>query len=831
MGVCEHVETLGPSLRAPSISDTVYKDECMRCFDSQDSENGVDVCLHCFHGGCATTDNNSHQHAYNHAKEKNHPLAVNIKRRIKKSQVEKEEPPLKKLAIEEERDEDIHSYDYNLKCLECNAVYPSTSNSTIESQIDAVVKADSNAHKSEVKAWEEELTGCEHSVSISQTQVPKKDVQMSGAHCHACELSDNLWLCLTCGELGCGRAQFGGLKGNSHALAHFENTGHAVAVKLGTITAEGSADIYCYACNEERLNPNLATDLSNFGINIAAQVKTTKNLTELQLEQNSKFDFSMTGEDGQELQPVFGNWLTGLKNLGNSCYMNSTIQSLFSYEEVKKYYSELFAKLNKETVDDPANNLDIQLAKIADGLGSGRYSKQSRLGGQFQDGIKPAMFKNLIGKGHPEFSSMRQQDSEEFLSHFLEVLRRTSKNTPKDLKNMFAFVAEQKLQCTSCNKVRYRYDNHDSLSVNIPVIEKGKVYDESSKSDKIAYEDVDMQDCLSALIQPEQLEYSCPSCQTQVNAIKTWKLDTFPNALVIHSRKFHLVNWVPTKLDIQVNGVEKVDVTQMKSQGRQEGEVDLPDSNDDKDDEIKFDGDSMTALTGMGFSENRSKRALINTNHSGAEAAMEWLFSHMEDEGLDEPVEVKKTEENQDVPAELINTVAEMGFTQNQARKALKSTQNSVEMAVGWLFENPTDPGEEAPIKESSKGGEDDLINVVTSMGFTENQARKALRLSSNNVEMAVSWLFENPTDAGEEAAEPMDEDDSKPGHVNSPASYKLKAFISHKGPSVHSGHYVVHVKHGDNWILFNDEKVVKESETNLNSLLGKGYVYFYEKI
>lgn len=51
-------------------------------------------------------------------------------------------------------------------------------------------------------------------------------------------------------------------------------------------------------------------------------------------------------------------------------------------------------------------------------------------------------------------------------------------------------------------------------------------------------------------------------------------------------------------------------------------------------------------------------------------------------------------------------------------------------MAVGWLFENPTDPGEEAPIKESSKGGEDDLINVVTSMGFTENQARKALRLS-----------------------------------------------------------------------------------------------------
>lgn len=40
-------------------------------------------------------------------------------------------------------------------------------------------------------------------------------------------------------------------------------------------------------------------------------------MTELQLEHNLKFDFSMTGDDGQELQPVFGQGLTGLKNLGN----------------------------------------------------------------------------------------------------------------------------------------------------------------------------------------------------------------------------------------------------------------------------------------------------------------------------------------------------------------------------------------------------------------------------------------------------------------------------------------------------------------------------------
>lgn len=35
----------------------------------------------------------------------------------------------------------------------------------------------------------------------------------------------------------------------------------------------------------------------------------------------------------------------------------------------------------------------------------------------------------------------------------------------------------------------------------------------------------------------------------------------------------------------------------------------------------------------MGFSENRCKRALLNTGHNGADIAMSWMFEHMEDPG------------------------------------------------------------------------------------------------------------------------------------------------------------------------------------------------------
>ena len=63
------------------------------------------------------------------------------------------------------------------------------------------------------------------------------------------------------------------------------------------------------------------------------------------------------------------------------------------------------------------------------------------------------------------------------------------------------------------------------------------------------------------------------------------------------------------------------------------------------------------------------------------------------------------------------------------------------------------------------------------------------------------------------------------------PARYRLKAFISHKGPSVHSGHYVAHVRIGADWVLFNDEKVVKAEGDSVEELKKLAYLYVFEKV
>ena len=174
------------------------------------------------------------------------------------------------------------------------------------------------------------MNPCEHSLLLQQSPNPLTPAESSHRlkQCNKCDLKANLWLCLQCGNVACGRKQFGGedLPGNSHGLDHFSSTHHPIAVKLGSITADGKADVFCYADDEEIIDPELQSHLANWGIKLSDVVVTEKSLAEMQLDLQYKYSFNMTTESGEPLQPVFGPGLTGLQNLGNSCYVSSIIQ-------------------------------------------------------------------------------------------------------------------------------------------------------------------------------------------------------------------------------------------------------------------------------------------------------------------------------------------------------------------------------------------------------------------------------------------------------------------------------------------------------------------------
>lgn len=783
MSAAEFVVSASAALpHSLNSADKVYKDDCMYSFDTPENNPlGLDVCMTCFQAFARAIQKNF---TAEHYAEKRHPLFVNITKTLKPAEeraLAQDSDDLRqkkaKLEIKEQKESDI----YNV----AQSVYiaPLDTSLTIDETPEPakllalqILNANSANTNDEIKAWEQEIFPCEHSVDI-QTEV---NTDANLAQCAYCDLKENLWLCLTCGSVGCGREQYGSsLKGNSHALEHFSTTGHAVAVKLGSLSVEeDSCDCYCYLCNDEVKVPELSSKLLAFGIDLMSTVKTEKNLIELNLDTNKNWQFDLDGANGTKLKPVFGSGLTGFQNLGNSCYLNSVVQALFSLAEYRDFFKNM--TFNK-SVGDPALDLTSQMIKIYDGLLSGRYSKPNELkGDDYQLGIKPSTFKALVGADHAEFGTNKQQDACEFLLYLLDKLdREFGLSLNKDLK----FLIGNKVICASCRTGSLSEDLVDNFSV--PITET--VIGENEDGKKL-FKEVTLEESFERFHSVEQIEnFKCDSCGQTTTSLKSSGFSTFPKNLIVSVQRIKLENWVPVKMDVPIAIPDTLDLSPYGAPKFEEGEVKVdPSSSESQTSEFVPNQEALTMLLSMGFSEPRSLRGLFNTGNKDAEEAMNWVFAHMDDADIDSPF-------------------------------------------------NPSDVtasgGGDEPAQES--------IDNLVAMGFSHQLAKKAMVVNNNDISASVEWLFSHPDDDGViENVQPVvnvqkESDELRKQLLQSPATntnYKLKAVVCHKGTSPHTGHYVAFIRHEGRWVLFNDEKVVECDESNLADIRNNGYIYFFTR-
>ena len=368
-----------------------------------------------------------------------------------------------------------------------------------------------DAKKDVMASWEDVPNVSKYSENL--IQVKSDDKQRISPDpktwkCFETGETTNLWLNLSDGVIGSGRRHFDGSGGNGSALRHYQSekakgNEYPLVVKLGTITPDG-ADVYSYAADEDDAvtDPKLAEHLKFWGIDIMSQVKTEQTMSEIQIDKNRTFEFDAITEHGKDLKEVSGEGLVGLKNLGNSCYVNSVVQVMKECANVRNVFAN---EKNKERVFETGksggaqaieNDPLAQTMKLFSSLTSSEYARtREELSDETRkkrdmrglaDGLAPRMFKRLVGEGHLEFSTARQQDAREFFEHCLEKFDKwqkegvresrffideqisTSSNTISSISSEFQFETLERTVCGSSQKAGFKTSSQVVLDLRVP---------------------------------------------------------------------------------------------------------------------------------------------------------------------------------------------------------------------------------------------------------------------------------------------------------------------------------------------------------------------------
>ncbi|XP_060107257.1 ubiquitin carboxyl-terminal hydrolase 2 isoform X2 [Heteronotia binoei] len=269
--------------------------------------------------------------------------------------------------------------------------------------------------------------------------------------------------------------------------------------------------------------------------------------------------------------------LTGLRNLGNTCFMNSILQCLSNTKELRDYC------LQNQYLRDLNNNSRMQMALMAE------FAKLIQLlwTSSPNESVSPSEFKTQIQRYAPRFVGYNQQDAQEFLRFLLDglhsevnrVLVRPKANSdnldhlPDDEKgrqmwmkyldredsrigDLFVGQLKSSLTCCACGYCSTAFDPFWDLS--LPIAKK-------------SYGEVNLTDCVRLFTKEDVLDGdekpTCCRCKTRTKCTKKFSIQRFPKILVLHLKRFSEARMRSSKLTTFVNfPLKDLDLREFASQ-------------------------------------------------------------------------------------------------------------------------------------------------------------------------------------------------------------------------------------------------------------------------
>ncbi|CAK7318591.1 Ubiquitin carboxyl-terminal hydrolase 2 [Vulpes lagopus] len=270
---------------------------------------------------------------------------------------------------------------------------------------------------------------------------------------------------------------------------------------------------------------------------------------------------SSPGRDTMNSKSAQG--LAGLRNLGNTCFMNSILQCLSNTRELRDYCLQRLYMRDLSHSSNVHTALMEEFAKLIQTIWTSSPN----------DVVSPSEFKTQIQRYAPRFVGYNQQDAQEFLRFLLdglhnEVNRVTvrPKSNPENLDHLpddekgrqmwrkyleredsrigdlFVGQLKSSLTCTDCGYCSTVFDPFWDLS--LPITKRG-------------YPEVTLTDCMRLFTKEDVLDGdekpTCCRCRARKRCIKKFSIQRFPKILVLHLKRFSESRIRTSKLTTFVN--------------------------------------------------------------------------------------------------------------------------------------------------------------------------------------------------------------------------------------------------------------------------------------